>query len=787
MRSGLLLTLFFGFALGCFGQECAYELRGVVEDEAGDELAGATVLLREDIGAVTSADGSFRFEGLCPGVYNLLIKFVGYEDITIPARVPASRQVVIKLKSSVHMLHDIVVQGQHSERHGVTQSLSFLSDEELTPIRGKALGEMLQEVPGVNSIVTGPAIFKPVIHGLFGQRILILNNGVRQEGQQWGIEHAPEIDSYVASELEVVKGSESVRYGADAMGGVILVNPMPLHFSPGTGGEINIASASNNRMGAFSGMFEGGVPSLPGWGWRVQGTLKKGGDFHTPEYNLSNTGMTEGNLSFTTGFRKERKSLEVYLSTFNTRLGILRAAHTGNLNDLQESIERERPWFIREFSYDINNPRQAISHHLGKLKTILDISPQTKLQMQYAFQYNQRREFDIRRGSEDVPSLSLNLFSHLADVVLDREFGSRTESVGINITYRDNDNVRGSGLLPDYAQFTSGIFFTEKIRRQKWVYELGGRYDYQQLRPVMFDNRVLITPAFSFHYFSATAGASVHPGPAVRLSSNLSFSSRPPHVSELYSQGLHHGAASIEEGLMLRNGEILTGRNNINTETSFKWVNTFQWNTETAGIELTAYANALNNYVFLAAAETRLTIRGFFPVFQHRQTNAFMGGSDLTVSYRLSESIQYSGRLSLLYATDRSEGNRLPFVPPANTRNSVTWTYGNAGKMKSIFVSLISDFTAEQKSAPRTIYPEELSGQSISETFDFMPAPSSYFLLSLRAGFTVPSSNRDFNVSFSVDNLLDTVYRNYMNRLRYFADEPGRNFSIRLRYKFHSH
>src|SRR5690606_19019356 len=132
--------------------------------------------------------------------------------------------------------------------------ISIVSDAELMPHRGKSLGEMLQNVQGVTNIMSGPGIFKPVIQGLHSQRVLVLNNGLRQEGQQWGVDHAPEIDPFVASEIEVVRGAEAVRYGSEAMGGVIIVNAAPLHYSPGFGGELSAAVASNNRMGAFSGM-----------------------------------------------------------------------------------------------------------------------------------------------------------------------------------------------------------------------------------------------------------------------------------------------------------------------------------------------------------------------------------------------------------------------------------------------------------------------------------------------------------------------------------------------------
>lgn len=113
-----------------------------------------------------------------------------------------------------------------------------LSPEELSKTRGRTLGESMKELTGVTTLTTGNSISKPVIHGMHSDRILILNNGIRQEGQQWGSEHAPEIDPFIANKLSVVKGAQSVRYGANAIGGVVLVEPANLPDSSGVNGKL---------------------------------------------------------------------------------------------------------------------------------------------------------------------------------------------------------------------------------------------------------------------------------------------------------------------------------------------------------------------------------------------------------------------------------------------------------------------------------------------------------------------------------------------------------------------
>jgi len=267
MRLIYIQLLFLSLSHCVFSQspDCELPLHGMVEDNQGVSLPGATLWIEaENKGTSTNEDGSFTIPDLCTGNYRVLIRYVGYEDQILTVRIPANRSLIIKLKPSTKILHDIVIEGDHLQKHNLSQSFNIITERELNATRGKPLGEMLQHIPGVTSMMTGPGIFKPVVHGLHSQRLLVLNNAIRQEGQQWGVEHAPEIDTYIASEMEVVKGAEAVRYGAHALGGVIIIGTPPLHHGSSLGGELNLALNSNNHMGIFSGSLEGGFKK--NWG-----------------------------------------------------------------------------------------------------------------------------------------------------------------------------------------------------------------------------------------------------------------------------------------------------------------------------------------------------------------------------------------------------------------------------------------------------------------------------------------------------------------------------------------
>lgn len=774
-------------------QTCVGSIRGIVLDEAGDPMPQAGLIIQDtQFQSISHIDGSFAFTSLCPGNYSLQVTFIGYEPATIRVSVPTAGEIIVRMKPSNTVLEGVVIEGRDGG-HSASQTVAMLEQRELEALHGKPLGESLKEIAGVNALQTGPSIFKPVIDGLHSQRILILNNGIRQEGQQWGVEHAPEVDPFIASKIQVVKGAETVRYGSAAMGGVIIINPPPLHQTERIGGELNVGFMSNNRMAVFSGLVEGTLANESGWSWRLQSSVKKGGDYHAPRYNLSNTGVKELNFSGALGFEGEGRGMEVYVSSFNTEIGILRAAHTGNLTDIQQSIESGRPWYEEDFTYTINAPRQDISHHLLKISAYRKITDIGKINFLYGGQYDMRHEYDIRRSGRDAkPSLSLDLLSHVVDVSLDHEHAAHSGSIGINGTLKSNSNDTGETglrpLLPDFNQATAGIFFLEKWKKHKWVLETGARYDYQYLQVLTFlVNQELIKPEFNFNFLSGTLGATFLFNPRLRLLSNFGISSRPPHVSELYSEGLHHGTGSIEEGLMRKEGVVYTEQSLIDKEVSKKWINTVQYTDEKLTADLSVYYNDIDDYVYIRPSGTRLTVRGFFPVFRYEQTDAVLTGSDVALKWKITDKITFNSKFSYIYARDTRNDDVLIFIPPAQFENGLTISWPVVGRLQNLFVGVSVPTTFRQARAPMVVNPEDVGDDVPEKTFDFAAAPDGYALLNARAGFKLPVGEHKLGFTLSGENLFNTSYRNYMNRLRYYADDTGRNITLRASYNFLSH
>ncbi|MBC7920614.1 MAG: TonB-dependent receptor plug domain-containing protein, partial [Ferruginibacter sp.] len=354
------------------------------DTQSKTHLIGGAVYVRE-LGRAVSANeaGEYAIPGLCPGTYTVVCSYVGHETDTAVVTLRQSPVVLdFDLREEKILLNTVTVTGQPTAA-SPTQVIGTLEGAALDRTRGASLGESLKDLTGVNSLQTGPSVSKPVIQGLHSNRILILNNGIRQEGQQWGSEHAPEIDPFVATKLSVVKGAAAVRYGADAIGGVIIVEPPALRREAGLAGEANLIGMSNGRGGVTSATLEGGSRKLAGLGWRAQGTFKRLGDAQAARYVLSNTGLREVNFSGALGYGRDRYAAELFYSRFSTDLGILQSAHVSSLGDLERAIESRQPGYVAGFTHRINNPRQRISHDLLKLKAHYHFRSGGRLNLQY--------------------------------------------------------------------------------------------------------------------------------------------------------------------------------------------------------------------------------------------------------------------------------------------------------------------------------------------------------------------------------------------------------------------
>jgi iron complex outermembrane recepter protein len=802
LKYSIIFSLFFSLhSLMAVGQvNCKLSVTGRVFDDSKNPLPGATVFIKDhNIGKVTDQDGAYTFSDLCEGSYSFEIKFLGYETQLVEIELKKSERIETTLKTEDRLLTEVVVL-DHRDPVGKASNYGILSGKALEEVRGKSLGESLQNITGVNTIQSGPAIFKPVIHGVHSQRILILNNGIRQEGQQWGAEHAPEIDPFIAANIVVIKDAGAIKYGTDALGGVVIVTPAELPEDHQLGGQFHVVGSTNGRGGVISGMLEGGIVSHQGWGWRIQGTAKKSGDSHTPDYNLSNTGYQELNYSASTGYHKGGKGFEVFYSHFNTTIGILRGSVVGSTEDLAIALEQEPPQNTQPFTYQINEPRQEVKHDLIKLTGHVR-QGDNLFNIQYGLQINNRQEFDLRRGTlNEVPALGYRLFTHTLDAEWEKTKKQRTRSIGINGMAQDNNKIDGTQTLPfipNFNNYSAGLFWIEKLSKNKWDWEMGVRYDFRHYNVVGFDFRnQLYRSKFDFNNASATFAGTLKVNPVSSFTSSLGSAWRPPNVAELYSLGTHQSAAAIEYGLLLDpvTNEVRDPDDvNFSAEQAIKWVNTYRIQKEKWNTEISGYVNYIFNYIYLRPRGVTQNSRGIFPYFRYTQTDASFMGADFSVGYSLSKKLKLNSKISLLRAMDETNDDFLIFIPSSRYEVSMRYDVPGMQLWTSPFMEIRLKYITKQNHAPRVVPIRDIieakeQGIDLFENdysnFDFVESPDGYFLASVSAGVSraIQKSKLDFRIS--VDNLTNTAYREYSNRMRYYADDIGRNLTLALKYSF---
>lgn len=753
-------------------QPCRLHIHGQAHAADGSVLAGATVLLQgTTAGTLADAEGHFHLDGLCPGIYMLEVRYVGLQPQRLRIQVQQDRDLSFTLLPDSSARTEVIIRGLPYNR---PESRQQLAGADLLATKGLNLAEALQQIPGVTVLQTGPTIAKPVLHGMSGNRVLILNNGIRHEAQQWGTEHAPEIDPLLATRLTVVRGAASIRYGADAIAGVVLVEPPALPDSAGTlNAEVNLVGATNSRTGTASGQIQGAPTWLPGLSWRLQGTLKRGGDFRTPDYFLANTAQRERNYSAALGYRGQTWQAETFYSYFDNQVGIIEWAHAGNLNDLRRVIERGGPLpeEIKPWSSEFRRPRQDIEHHLLKTRLQWDPNPGIRLQLIHAWQRNYRAEFDRHRYRvingesrnipSDEPAMTFELQTHTVDAIASHIGETWSWEGGIQALHQANE-YGGAELIPFYRQRGLGGFAVLRRTREHWTHEAGVRYDVRMIDDLQSQSRRLAGTEYQYSGWSGNIGTSYTTEAGWQYRVQAASHWRAPNINELYSDGLHHGTVSYEvgdPGLQPERAYSLVAT--VETPASHKF-----------GFRVSPYVKYVDNFIQLVVPGSdtvrlstgeirtryRNTLRGTFLQFFAQSVDAWMYGLDLNAWWNLSDRWRLSAAGSLVRMQDANTNEWLPFAPPDQLRSNLRYTLPSSKWQRGTFVE---------------IQARAVDRQWRYDYGDVTNPPAGYVLWDVNAGTSFSIGNQPVNLQVTVQNVLNTSYRDYLDRLRYYAIAPG--------------
>ncbi|MEO1487469.1 MAG: TonB-dependent receptor [Bacteroidota bacterium] len=742
--------------------------------------------------ATTDEQGTFKIERVCSTKNTLIISSIGYAKLTIAHE--NESDAIFSLSPEVTGLAGVTLQGERAKEAG-TESISqvVLDQAEIKSIPTQSLGTALATIQGVTFASVGNNVQLPIIHGLSGNRILVLNNGIKHGFQNWGEEHAPEIDITSASRITLIKGASGVRYGPEALGGAILVESTALDLNNPFYTNVGVSGESNGL--GFNTNFKLGN-GTENWSYYLNGSFTQIGDRRAPDYNLTNSGKEE--MAFGAGVLHQNKNwtVNVRYSFLDQNLAILRTSYLTSPEAFIRSINADTPLIVDPLSREINEPNQDTQHHLAKVQVDWQYSEEGKLSFIGGYQLNKRQEFDVRRNA-DLPIVDLDLVTN--DYQLEWKHPSwhgLKGLMGIQYFSQNNDNNPGtfnSPVVPNYNIERVSSFIVEKLKKDKNTFEAGLRLDFEtnDIRGRDIDNSVF-NDEFSFTNVTASLGY-VREFTDGSFRSNLGTAWRTANPFELFSFGQVRWRRVFG---LLRVTEVdgnLTSavtpfeESDVEPERGFKFINELRIDKEDNQHVLTVYTNYIENYIFDRPFGLTQSFAGPTLAYIHEQADALFLGADYNWRTNWTTDISTDFGFSYLWTRNIGDDESLINQPPISTSLSIQWDQGKFLGLSSSVWRLKPSYTFEQFQAPRTLDLEGINNGDIdvsvdSEIFDILDPPEGYFLLDLSWNF----GWNNFSGSVAVQNLLNTRYRSYLNDLRYFADEPGTNVVFSLNYQFKS-
>jgi len=741
--------------------------------------------------SISDENGKFLLEDLCSEEDSLLFSRIGYQDTLISLK--ADFWTVSLTEKSVEL--DNVIISDEREKNLGTQTLSEQSIdlEDQTIDMTSSLASITSQIDGVTFISTGSNVERPVIHGLYGNRILVLNNYIKHGFQNWGDDHAPEINISSVDRISVLKGSAGVRFGPEALGGAIIVEPDQMKLRQPYFLDVDAGYQSNGRGTNYSIKTGKGFKNL---GFNLGLNYINIGDRHSPSYYLTNSGKKEKGINLGLHYHLKNFDIKLYYNFVDLNLALLRSSifHSGDA--ISRAMVSDVPLIIEPFSFNIREPSQLINHHFTKAKIDWYYSENKKISLIAGRQLNKRKEFDVRRNSE-LPIIDLDLVSTDLMLEWDHSISDKSEGlIGLHFFNQDNDNLPGTQttpFIPNYNTNRYSLFLIESLKFGNKSFEFGTRLDYEDYNVRGREtSQKIFRDEHSFSNLTFSVGFDNQISKTFSFRSNLGTAWRTPNMAELFSFGSHGFRNSF--GLLryyYDNDKIKTNRvtnikdSDVSPEKSFKIINEFDFSDEKNEIKFTLFSNYILNYVFEKPIGLFGTIRGPMPYFIFDQIDVLFVGSDITLKRKFSKNFKTALTFNYLWSNNLDNSGKLIKQPPVRIQNNFKWETNKFWGVDFSEISISPSYTFRQFQAPITYTPESLINGEVlinydTKIFDFKEAPDGYLLLD----FSWKVDINDFAFTLFVNNILDKKYRNYLNNMRYFADDIGRNFIINLSYKF---
>lgn len=732
--------LFIFFTLFVFHYGNAQNIKGSILDlNSGEGLPFAKIYCIEtQNGAIADSNGNWELENVINNQMTLQISASEYESKMIEVDNP-STDIIVELELAHIHLDEVIISTSESKlQRYSTFPIDSRKIADLNKIENTNLVDALSNMPGIYNQSTGNGIAKPVIRGLSGMRVLTSQNGLRIENQQWGADHGFGVFNLGIDRVEVIKGPSSLIYGADALGGVIYLADEPYananesEFKMSSKFETNSLATVNNisykssknklRFAVYGGYFNRADYGIPG------------NQFVT---NSKNSG---GSVKTAIGYNKKN-----WITNFRYQLLYFQNGLPGHTHDANPDVSS----FLNDNqSRSYNIPAQKITNHLAQWENKIYFK-NDELVAQLGFTSNELKEYGEKVS---VAGIDMTLQNYSYNIRWKHQFNKHFELFsGSQGMFQSNTNGRYAEevLVPNADFVDLGAFSLLKGTFNIWNIQAGARYDQRSVTTL--ESVDPFAKTFSGVNYSAGISRSSK-NFTTRLNASSGF--RPPHVSELLANGVHHATM-----------QYLIGDVNLDSERANQIDFYFGSHFDHLEIVINPFINQINNFVFKDPTGNTDSTSGL-PLFNIKQTDALLSGGDIAIHYHphIAHWLHLESNFSLLSAQDISN-NSLPFTPQNRINNIVKVDFNSDKKLK-----------INSLSAQYVYFFEQNKVANYEQTSD------AYQLINLGCNGSLLTKHK-IDFSFGVNNLLNAKYIDHLSRLKpYEIANPGRNFYIKLNF-----
>ena len=713
----------------------------VLSESTAKGISSATVYIVEtDQSSLTDSLGRFSIVKPKTETFRMKISAKGFQNQFITIKTEQIDFVFYLVSQHVD-LQEITISGSSTQVqnqnpfHIETRKLS-----ELTNISAINMGEVIARIPGVYQASLGNGISKPVIRGLQGMRVVSLLNGLRIEGQQWGGDHGMGIAELGVGSVEVIKGPSSLLYGADALGGVLYFSDAPF-AATGTREIQTYGLGQTNTMGGVGRFLW--KESRDKVRWMLGASYTNHADFQLPSGKFAeNSRFNEFVLKSAVGFNGKKSVHNLRYNYIHSTTGIPGHSHDTMVSPETFQVDIQR----RKYSL----PAQFFSNHYFSSDNKWYTS-KNEYQVLAGWTYNQLIEFDEK---VTIPSLSMNLMNSLYSVKwTNKAIENLKITSGIQGMFQVNNNEPNASdtLIPNSRTFDNGIYTSMQYTYKLWNFQAGARYDLRNINTLhSFSGSDALTR--NFGGFNSSLGG-VYAGKKLTFRTSLSTGYRAPHLTELVSNGFHHGALRFE-----------IGDQNLVPEYASQIDVTTEITQDHFVLIFNPFINQIRNYIYLQPVDSLVDN---IPVFEYRQLSSvlFYGG-DIGFHYHphFAHNLHIESSVSLIYAKTKSDSS-ISLIPQPRFQNSVRYSF-NMGKkvtLKELFVQYT------------------LMGAQNNVAFIETPS-NSYHLLDASLSFEI-KGKQPIQFNLGCKNILNVRYIDHLSRLKNIGmPGAGRNFYVSFTY-----